>query len=66
MDEHNFTKTLFGVITIGKGSQFHRYPYQKSELHCLHVEAVAYTFKDHQADVDYWLSYIRGQIDAGN
>ncbi|KAI9780273.1 MAG: hypothetical protein M1839_006833 [Geoglossum umbratile] len=64
--EADFVKTLFGVITIGKASQFFSYPYNQSELHCLHDESEAYTFKHHQADIDRWMVYMREQILAGN
>jgi hypothetical protein len=63
--EKDFKKTLFGVITIGKASQFFSYPFQ-SELKCLHDESEAYTFKNHQADVDCWMMYMREQVLAGN
>ncbi|KAI9764158.1 MAG: hypothetical protein M1840_008640 [Geoglossum simile] len=46
------SKTLFGVVTIGKASQFFRYRCQQSVLQCLHDESEAYAFKDHRADVD--------------
>jgi hypothetical protein len=58
--------TLFGVITIGKVSQFFSYPYLQSKLQCLHDESEAYTFKGHQADIDRWMVYMREQILAGN
>jgi hypothetical protein len=64
--EVDFVKTLFGVVTIGKASQFFSYPYGQSELHCLHDESEAYTFKNHQADIDRWMVYVREQILAGN
>ncbi|KAH0547702.1 hypothetical protein FGG08_000191 [Glutinoglossum americanum] len=66
MAEPDFQKMLFGVITIGKASQFFSYPYLQSELRCLHDGSEAYTFKNHQAEVDRWMTYMRDQILAGN
>jgi hypothetical protein len=63
--ENQFEGTLFGVITIRKASQFFSSSLN-SELRCLHDESEAYTFKDHRADVDHWMVYMREQILAGN
>ena len=65
VEEYMFKKTLYGVITIGKASQFFSYPYGQSELQCLHDDSEAYNFKDQQAEVDYWMTYLRDEVKAG-
>ena len=65
VQESNFTKTIYGIITVGKNSQFYAYAYGQNKLVCLHDENVAFNFKTQSDEIDRWMSYIYDQVDAG-
>ena len=64
--ESQFTKTIFGIITVGKASQFYKYAHGQSALVCLHSLDEAYSFKSDEAKIDYWMGYLHDQVAAGN
>lgn len=66
VEEGTFKKTIYGIITVGKASQFYAYAYGQSDLVCLHDVNKAYDFKAESNFIDYWMAYIRDQVDAGN
>ena len=59
--ESDFEQTIFGIIRVGKSSQFYKYAFGQSELLCLHSLDEAYSFKSDKAKIDYWVGYIHDQ-----